>query len=225
MSSLPVGQAAPTYVPYTPPKPGYIRVDGREVPYTPPSVTSDGQGGWVSSPAAGMTDTAKSVNKVTSASLGADDFMKLLVAQLKYQDPTKPADTAQMMQQTASMGMIERVNEMATSAEAMSKAVEALTATTQAGQSSYAAMLMEQRMSSAVGLVGKTVTYADATNPETKVDGVVDSVRFDTAGPILIVGGKDVPLASVSGVKAPTGTTTSSSTAGTTTPATGSGTA
>lgn len=200
------------YTPYRPPAPGHIRVDGRDVPYTPPTVQSNGDGGWSSTPAAGMIETAKAVNKVNSANLGADDFMKLLVAQLKYQDPSKPADTAQMMQQTAAMSMVERVNEMAGSAESMSKAVEALTKSMNSSQSSYGAMLMEQRMSSAVGLVGKTISYADATNPEVKVDGLVDSVKFDTSGPILVVGGKDVPLASVSSVKSSTSSTALSGT-------------
>lgn len=208
-----------SYSPYTPPAPGYIRVDGRDVPYTPPSTRADGKGGWISTPAAGMTDTAKQVNASTSAALKADDFMKLLVAQLRYQDPTKPADTAQMMQQTASMAMVERVNEMSSSTEKLAKAAEALTQTqTQMGQS-YATMLMEQRMSSAVSLVGRTVSYADASNPETKIDGTVDSVRFDEKGPILIVGGKDVPLSSVSSVRSATATSPSTTgTPGTTGP-------
>ena len=33
--------------------------------------------------------------------MGSDTFLKLLVAQMKYQDPSKPADSTEMMAQTA----------------------------------------------------------------------------------------------------------------------------
>lgn len=200
-----------TYTPYTPPAPGYIRVDGKDVPYTPPISTVTDKGKWISTPAAGMADVAKQANAANSNAMDGDMFMKLLVAQLKYQDPSKPMDTGAMMQQTASMSMVEKINEMATNIDNMVKATQSLSETEKEIGTSYVSMLMEQRMGSAVGLVGRTITYADKTDPDTKIEGVVDSVRFDTTGPILSVGGKDVPLTAVSSVKSPGATTSSSS--------------
>lgn len=193
------------------PVPSTINIGGKTVPYTPPTTSVGPDGNWISTPAPGMADLAKVASSQATNQMNGDMFMKLLVAQLKYQDPSKPMDTGAMMQQTASLSMVEKINEMATSVDDMVKATQSLADTQKAVGTSYATMLMEQRMSSAVGLVGRTVTYADKTNPDTKVEGVVDSVRFDTEGPILSVGGKDVPLASVSSVKNPTGSATSSS--------------
>lgn len=183
---------------------------------------------WVSSASQEAMDTAKQVNSKYNQQMDGDMFLKLLTAQLKYQDPSKPMDTGQMMQQTASLAMVQRINEMSTNVDNMVKATQSLADTEKEMATSFVSMLMEQRMNSGVGLVGRTVTYADAENPETKITGVVESVRFDKTGPILSVDGKDVPLTAVVSVQsvtspapapAPTdgtGTTDSTPPAGTT---------
>ena len=204
---------------YTPPKPGYIRIGGKDYPYTPPTTSSTGDGSWSSTPATGMTDLAKTVNASSNTKMDGDMFLKLLVAQMKYQDPSKPMDTAAMMQQTASLSMVERMNEMAKNVDNMVKATQSLAETEKEIGTSYVSMLMEQRMSSAVSLVGRTISYADSTAPDTKIDGVVESVRFEKTGPILTVNGKDVPLTAVSSVKSDKATSTSTPPSSTTDPA------
>jgi len=52
----------------------------------------------------------------------------------------------------------------------------------------------------ASGLVGRTVTYADADGNE--VTGAVTSVRFETSGPMLGIGDEDVALSQVVTVEA-----------------------
>ena len=185
---------------------------------------------WVASPSQEALDLAKKINATASNKMDGDMFIKLLVAQLKYQDPSKPMDTAAMMQQTASLAMVERMNEMSTNVDNMVKATQSLAETEKEMATSYVSMLVEQRMSSAVSLVGRTISYADAKDPETKITGVVESVRFDKTGPILSVDGKDVPLTAVVSVKAAgaagstgaTGSTTGTTGTGSTTGATGS---
>ena len=39
--------------------------------------------------------------------MGKDVFMKLLVAQMRYQDPSNPVDSSQMMAQTATFSQVE----------------------------------------------------------------------------------------------------------------------
>ena len=47
-------------------------------------------------------------------SFDKDTFLKLLVAQLKYQDPTNPTDATQFMSQTAQFTMVEKLDALST---------------------------------------------------------------------------------------------------------------
>ena len=105
---------------------------------------------------------------------GKDMFLKLLVAQLKYQNPMQPVDSSQFMAQTAQFTMVEKL-------EAMAAQTDALVAGEQA-----------QR---AAGLLGRQVSYADADG--TAQTGVVTGTRLGSDGPVLLLGKTEVPLGSV----------------------------
>ncbi|MDO5698905.1 MAG: flagellar hook capping FlgD N-terminal domain-containing protein [Dermatophilus congolensis] len=171
------------------------------IPTTQGSTDSQGNATWSSTPAPGMTDFAKVQNRKYGMQLDADDFMNLLVAQLRYQDPSKPADTAAMMQQTASMAMVERVNELAGAAESMTKSSEALAASNQSMTQHLGALLAQQSLAASIGLIGQTVTYDEgAGDASVSKTGVVESVKLGDSGPILQVNGKDVSVDDVTGV-------------------------
>lgn len=113
-------------------------------------------------------------------SLGKDAFLKLLVAQLRYQDPTKPTDSSTFMSQTAQFTQVEKLDEIA---------------------KSTTAMLAAQSMSAVGSLVGRTVTY---TGPDGRsVSGPVTSVGFSAAGPMLRVGqqGVEIPVGAVTEIR------------------------
>jgi flagellar basal-body rod modification protein FlgD len=114
--------------------------------------------------------------KAPTDAMGSDAFLKLLVAQLKYQDPSKPADGAALMGQTAQFQMVEKLQLLS---------------------EQNTQMLSEQHASSAIALVGRTISYTDAGQTRT---GVVGSVRLTEAGPVLGVGQKDVPMSAVTEV-------------------------
>ncbi|MER7283777.1 flagellar hook capping FlgD N-terminal domain-containing protein [Dactylosporangium sp. NPDC000244] len=110
--------------------------------------------------------------------LGKDAFLKLLVAQLKYQDPSKPMDNSEFLAQTAQFTTVEKLEDLATAEQSM------LNAQLQLGASN---------------LIGKTVTYADKDGHP--ITGVVSSAKFFTGGPpTLRVGNTDIALASVTEV-------------------------
>ena len=114
------------------------------------------------------------------ALLDRNAFLKLLVAQLKYQDPSKPADASQMVAQSAQLTMVDKLNEIAGTLEA--------TATS-------------NRWSLAGALVGKDVTFLDEDGV-TRIEQVA-SVRVDGDDVVLTAGEFAVPLGAVSSVHQP----------------------
>ena len=60
--------------------------------------------------AAANPATSATTAKSSWGSLGANDFVKLLTAQLKNQDPTAPVDNAQMIAQLAQFSSLSAAN-------------------------------------------------------------------------------------------------------------------
>lgn len=112
--------------------------------------------------------------------LGKDAFLKLLVAQLKYQDPLKPMENTQFLAQTAQFTTVEKLIDLAAVEQSM------LTAQLQLGASN---------------LIGKTVAYSDADGKEQS--GVVSAAAFSGASPTLRVGDTDVAFSAVKEVRGP----------------------
>jgi flagellar basal-body rod modification protein FlgD len=109
-----------------------------------------------------------------NAGLGGLDstaFLKLLVAQLRYQHPLSPSDPSAMLQQTASFTQVETLQQLA-------KAQQQI--------------LVLQQTAMAADLIGKDVSATAADGTELR--GTVDAVRFNATGPVLLVGGSQVPL-------------------------------
>ena len=138
--------------------------------------------------------TAPSDGATTQAdpkTMGKDTFLKLLVAQLKYQNPMQPVDSSQFMAQTAQFTMVEKLQAMAAQTDALV-----------AGEAS-------QR---AAGLLGRQVTYLD--DQGAAQTGVVTGTRFGTDGPVLLLGTTEIPLSGVREVAlAPAAATTATATA------------
>jgi flagellar basal-body rod modification protein FlgD len=115
-----------------------------------------------------------------NSNLGKDDFLKLLVAQLKYQDPDKPTDSSQFMAQTAQFTLVEKFEEM---------------------EKSQSQLLAATQAQSATSMVGQKVTWTDATG--TSRSGVVDAVSITAGVPSLSVGEDSVGLAAITRVEHP----------------------
>lgn len=113
------------------------------------------------------------------ALLDRDAFLKLLVAQLKYQDPTKPADSSQMLAQSAQLTMVDRLNEL-------SQAFAASTAT--------------QQLSLAGTIVGRQISFLGPDGNQ--VREVVTSVRVGKDGLVLLTPSHEVPYGAITEVAA-----------------------
>jgi flagellar basal-body rod modification protein FlgD len=129
--------------------------------------------------AAGTSDTSSTSGLATSSTdqMNKDMFLKLMVTQLKNQDPMNPTDSSQFLAQTAQFTSLEKLEAVA------QQSAQALTA---------------QMAFGASGLVGRSVSYTDATGAETK--GTVASVRFTSTGPLLGIGDAEIELGKVTKV-------------------------
>ncbi|GAB1694693.1 flagellar hook assembly protein FlgD [Krasilnikovia sp. M28-CT-15] len=106
-----------------------------------------------------------------------DTFLKLLVAQLKYQDPSNPADSTQFLAQTAQFTQVEKLGKIES-------------------------ILQAQQLIGASALVGQTVSYKDADGATQM--GVVSTARLNgDSEPILVIGNTDVQLSKVTEVHHP----------------------
>ena len=57
--------------------------------------------------AASSTASSTTSGTGTSSSLGKDDFLKLLLTEMQYQDPTQPMDTDKILSQTSQLATLE----------------------------------------------------------------------------------------------------------------------
>ena len=108
-----------------------------------------------------------------SDQMGKDTFLKLLVAQMRYQDPSNPTSSSEFMAQTATFTQVEKLEELA---------------------KQNAAMLVLQEASTAGAMVGRTATYTDSDG--SRVSGKITSVRLAQGDQeaVAVIGGKDVPV-------------------------------
>src|SRR5919205_4438208 len=100
------------------------------------------------------TNTA-TTQAAKSSGFDSETFLQLLVAQLKYQDPSNPTRSSEFMAQTATLAQVQSLNEIA-------------------DQNTQALTL--QRSLSAGALVGHTVSYTDSDG-STRT-GTVTSVKI-----------------------------------------------
>lgn len=129
------------------------------------------------------TGTAKALDAGANAgTLDKQAFLELLVAQLRNQDPSTPMDSNALMAQTTQMASMESLTELSTTS-----------------RESFAL----QMRAAAAALVGKNVSYSNGTDT---ITGAVTAVSYVGAVPTVTVGGKEIPLDSISTITAP-GTT------------------
>lgn len=124
----------------------------------------------------------------SAAQLGQEDFMRILLSQLQFQDPLKPVDNQEFVAQLAQFSALE-INRQ------QSEKVEQL-------------LGMEAVMQS-VGIIGKQVEVISAAG--SSVVGTVNTVSFRTGEPLLSITVNntsipDIRLADVVTVRNPTST-------------------
>lgn len=108
-----------------------------------------------------------------NSTLGKDAFLQLLVAQLKYQDPLKPADNTTYIAQLAQFSSVEQLTNIS-------------------GQLN----VQGQNLGLTSDLIGKTVQWDvyDAAGKLTSESGIVESIILKDGRQYIVSGGKNVPI-------------------------------
>ncbi|MEZ5245779.1 MAG: flagellar hook capping FlgD N-terminal domain-containing protein [Acidimicrobiales bacterium] len=130
---------------------------------------------------AGTTPTTDfgAVAEPSEQSLGKDTFLKLMIAQLRYQDPLSPADSQQFMAQTAQFTSVEKLEEIAASMANLTK---------------------NDELATIGNLVGKSVQYLDSLG--NVVESKVTAGKVDDYGIVLVVGEREIRVEDVVAVLA-----------------------
>lgn len=103
--------------------------------------------------------------------LGKDDFLKLLITQLRYQDPTSPVDDKEFIAQLAQFSSLEQIQNLNQTLHLMMESQQKLTA-----------------LGQATAMIGKMVEiFSDEGQ---SLFGKVTGVQFRNGWPEVVVDGK-----------------------------------
>lgn len=101
-------------------------------------------------------------------------FLKLMVAQLKYQNPLEPLKDNEFMSQTASFNSLEQMTNL------NSKMVD---------------LISSQKTLYASSLIGKKIEWVEMTiGGMDYKEGIVEKIEINDGNPVLVIGFKKVPL-------------------------------
>jgi flagellar hook assembly protein FlgD len=131
----------------------------------------------------GAPSSTGATGSTTSQDLsGTDTFLKLLVAQLRNQDPTSPMDSQSFITELAQFNTVEQMINLKQSVNAQASA---------------------QQAGEGMALLGKTITYTIQSlggGNTTTSQGVVTGVMLQGGQVQLQVGTQNVPLNQVTAV-------------------------
>jgi flagellar basal-body rod modification protein FlgD len=133
-------------------------------------------------PVAPTIDDLKSPTPATKDKnvLGKDDFLKLMVAQMKNQDPMNPADDKDNIAQMAQFSSLEQITNLANATQQLANRLS---------------------LTQNVGLLGHTVTYTGLDGKA--VSGTVDGLDLgeDGATTLSVAGQTGVDPADITSVR------------------------
>ncbi|EJT02693.1 flagellar hook assembly protein FlgD [Rhizobium sp. CCGE 510] len=114
------------------------------------------------------TSTTGSTNSAQQkATLNYDNFLQLLIAQMKNQDPTDPVDASEQMSQLASFSQVEQTIQTNTKLDTL------LSSSSLTQASSYVGKYMESADGSVKGIVDSVKVYSDGVIATTKDGGKI----------------------------------------------------
>ena len=125
------------------------------------------------------TGTANATAAKAKKELDQQDFMNLLITQLKNQDPLNPVKDTEFIAQLASFSSLSQISSMNTNLE------------------KFLAEQQKQNSAAAVSMIGKEITDVNGTK------GLVTGIVMADDGVKLVVNGKEIAYTDVREVRNP----------------------
>jgi len=132
-----------------------------------------------------LSQTASSSSTGSAESqgiLGKDDFLKIFVAQLKFQNPLEPMEDKEFISQLTQFSILEQIT-------GIKEELLELKSSLENGVDGQYALGIQ-----ALNMMGKRIK---ALVDGSEVEGIVEAVKNFNSQPLLIVSGKEIPLGSV----------------------------
>jgi flagellar basal-body rod modification protein FlgD len=124
------------------------------------------------------TDTTSATDLTANSQiLGKDDFLKLLVTELQYQDPLNPVDNKDFIAEMAQFSSLEQLQNL-------NDNFSSLTAAQNISQINFAVNLVNHRV----------IGSDDSGNT---VDGTVTNINFNSGTTYVVVGSSSVSLKNI----------------------------
>ena len=123
------------------------------------------------------TSSQSSTSTNSFQSLTAQDFLNMMVEELKNQDPTNPTDSSQILQEVSQIDAIQSNTQLTTTLQGV-----------QLGQS----------IATASALIGMSVVGTDGSG--NAVNGTVSSASINNGAAQLQIGSSSIPLSNVTQV-------------------------
>jgi flagellar basal-body rod modification protein FlgD len=152
-----------------------------------------------------------------AAGLGKDDFMQLLIAQLRNQDPMKPMEDKEFISQLAQFSSLEATEKMTAQLEELSTSGIITQAATLLGKQVTAKLTSGETVTGTVSQVkivgGKPVAVVNGTELETSLINVIGTASTTTAGAAGAAGANTAAAATANTAAAATNTTSAAAAA------------
>lgn len=130
---------------------------------------------WLKTEQTTTTTTTTDVNNT----LDKDAFLKLLLTELKYQDPMDPVKDKEFMAQMASFSTLEQMTNLNTSFSQLSSNIT---------DNLLPGLLMQQSGT----MIGREVTYINPDDSTASLTGIIESALITNGTAYYVIDGKEV---------------------------------
>ncbi|HCF49396.1 MAG TPA: hypothetical protein DER60_03890 [Syntrophomonas sp.] len=140
----------------------------------------------VEATAAAANNTAQTAAKSNKSIMDKDDFLKLLVTELRYQNPLQPMEDKEFISQMATFSSLEQMQNLNSTMTGLADTIN---------NRWLPSMMMQQ----AGQMVGREVAYLylDENEELQSTVGIVDSVIMRQGTPYLVIQGQEVSMEAV----------------------------